>query len=143
MLEMRRLPLWNHMQQLQNEVNHLFDQFSPTRALAGTYPPINMWEDDNNVYVEAELPGMTQDELHIFVSEGNQLTIAGERRPCTFEKAAWHRQERGYGKFQRTFPLPVRVDADTVEAHLEQGVLLVTLPKSVSARPRKITVKGA
>jgi HSP20 family protein len=144
MVQTRWLPLWNQMQQFQNEVNQLFDQYNtPARGLAGTYPPINMWADDDHLYVEAELPGLMQDQLNIFVSDGNQLTIAGERRPCEFEKAAWHRQERGYGKFQRTIPLPLRVDADAVEARLEQGVLLLKLPKSAAARPRKISVKGA
>jgi HSP20 family protein len=141
MVRSRWQPLWNEMQRFQHEVNQLFHRGSLSQE-SPTYPPLNVWADDDNVYVEAELPGMTQDQLEIFVSEGNQLTINGERRPCEMANTTWHRQERGYGKFSRTVTLPVLVEADRVEARLEQGVLRLTLPKSPAAKPRKISVKG-
>jgi len=140
MVRGRWQPLWNEMQRFQNEVNQLFHRGAGQQAPG--YPPVNVWADDDNVYVEAELPGMTQDSLEVFVSEGNQLTLSGERRPCDVANATWHRQERGYGKFSRTVTLPVLVEADKVEAKLEQGVLRLTLPKSPAAKPRKINVKG-
>jgi HSP20 family protein len=131
---------------LHNEMNRIFDQFgwqggSNMPALSFSYPAMNIWEDENNVYAEAELPGMQQDQLQIFVSDGNQLTIQGERKPAEL-KGMWHRQERGFGKFSRVVTLPVPVDAGKVEAKLEQGVLHVTLPKSEEAKPRRITVKA-
>ena len=135
-------PLWNEMQRFQNQVNELFNRYGTAPGLSYSYPALNVWADDENLYVEAELPGMTQDQLNIFVSEGNQLTISGERKPCNVPNGTWHRQERGFGKFSRSVTLPVLVDADKVEARLEQGVLTLTLPKSEEAKPRRIQVKG-
>jgi HSP20 family protein len=126
-------------------MNQLFGRYGldgNSPALAYSYPPVNVSEDGNAVHVEAELPGMQLDNLEIYVSEGDQLTIQGERQPCQPEKGVWHRQERGFGRFSRSFTLPVAVDADKVEARFEQGVLHVTLPKSATAKPRRITVKS-
>lgn len=132
------------MNQLRDEMDRLISDFDPRTAapaFAQSYPPLNVWEDDNSVHVEAELPGMQLDKLDIYISEGNQLSIKGERQPV--EAAGnWHRRERGYGKFHRQLTLPVAVDADKVEARFENGVLHLTLPKSPKARPRKIEVKG-
>jgi HSP20 family protein len=133
---------WN---QLQNEMDRLFGRLSNEfdgPSLAATYPLVNVWEDANNVFVEAELPGMDLNKLEIYVSEGNQLTIQGERQSSESEQGTWHRQERGFGKFSRTIILPIGVNADKVEARLDQGVLRITLPKSESARPRQIKVRG-
>jgi HSP20 family protein len=132
------------MNQLRDEMDRLFSDIDPRTSSPGfaqSYPPLNVWEDDNNLYVEAELPGMQLDRLDIFIAEGNQLSIKGERQPV--EAAGnWHRRERGYGKFHRQLALPVAVDSDKVEARFEQGVLHLTLPKSPKAKPRKIEVKG-
>jgi len=131
---------------LHNEVNHLFERMNLDRlswpGLAGTYPPVNVWEEGDNVYAEAELPGMQLEHLEVYVADGNQLTIQGERQPAPPEQGVWHRQERGFGKFSRVLTLPVAVDADKVEARFDQGVLRVTMPKSEAARPRRITVKA-
>jgi HSP20 family protein len=83
---------------------------------------------------------MQLDRLEIYVTEGNQLTIQGERRQRDLDKGLWYGQERGFGQFSRTVVLPVTVDADKVEAGFEHGVLLVTLPKSEAAKPRRISV---
>jgi HSP20 family protein len=126
------------MNRLFGRLSHEFDGPS----LAPSYPLVNVWEDANNIFVEAELPGMDLSKLEIYVSEGNQLTIQGDRQPCESGKGIWHRQERGFGQFSRTITLPIAVNADKVEARLDQGVLRITLPKSESARPRQIKVKG-
>jgi HSP20 family protein len=127
---------------LLNEWNRLVEDFSQRARpiLAVSFPPVNLWEDKDNLYAEAELPGLTHDDIEVFV-EGDQLTLRGERKPAE-QEGRWHRQERGYGKFERTFTLPVQVNADQVQARLEQGVLTLTLPKSEAARPRKIAVKA-
>ncbi len=136
-------PEWTR---LQNEMDRLFRRFGETAAawpgLAASYPALNIWEDDNHVYAEAELPGMTHDQLQIYVTAGNRLTVQGERQPDEHLKGVWHRRERGVGAFSRTVELPVPVDADKVEARFEHGVLRVTLPKSEQAKPRRITVKS-
>jgi HSP20 family protein len=138
--------LERELDRLQNEVNQLWGHLGWGRTdgpgLSCAYPAVNVWDDAECVYAEAELPGMTQDQLQIYVTDGNQLTIMGERKPPELPKGVWHRQERGFGKFQRVVQLPVPVDADKVEAKLEQGVLCLKLSKSASAKPRRIPVKG-
>jgi len=131
---------------LQNEMNRIFNHLGVRPAWPGlsfSYPAINVWEDDNTIYAEAELPGLVQEHIEVYVTEGNQLTLQGERKPVERPTGAWHRRERGFGKFSRTLTLPADVDADKVEARLEHGVLHITLPKSATARPRKIAVKGS
>jgi HSP20 family protein len=105
-------------------------------------PLLNLWEDDENLYAEADLPDVQADKLEVLVNEGNQLTIQGERKAPDIKNAVWHRQERPHGQFVRTVTLPMLVDAEKVEARFEQGVLKLTLPKSAAAKPRKINVKG-
>lgn len=131
---------------LQNEMNRMFEDFlEDTPAQRGTgmrYPAINLWEDGDAAYVEAELPGLTLDDLSVTVS-GNELTIAGERKINEQNNASWHRRERGLGAFSRSLTLPWEVDAEQVEATLRDGVLLVKLPKHESARPKKVKVLTA
>jgi HSP20 family protein len=134
----------NEVNRLQHEMGRLFGHLGQQGnwpAAVPAYPAVNLWEDEQNVYAEAELPGINQDALQITVAQGDQLTIAGERQPLETQ-GTWHRQERGYGRFSRTFQLPALVDADKVEAKLEHGVLLVTLAKSEAAKPRRIAVKS-
>ena len=135
--------VWNQLQQLQQEMNQLFSRWGDDGGRwTGGYPAVNVWDDADQVFVEAELPGLNLKDLEIYVTGGNQLTIKGERKPPVPEKGVWHRQERSFGKFSRSLTLPFNVDADKVNARFENGVLLVTLPKHESARPRKIVVKG-
>ena len=128
-----------------DEMNRLFDAvgFDPAPARTVVYPPMNLWEDDDNYYAEAEMPGLRLDEIEITVTEGDQLTIAAERKPDASDKCVWHRQECGYGRFARTVTLPAVADVDKIEATYEAGVLTLTLPKSEKAKPRRVAVKGA
>jgi len=135
--------LWGELGRFRNQMDQLLGQVQQhVPGLSTAFPPVNVWQDTDNVYVEAELPGMKLDDLEIYVVEGNQLALRGERKPFTADKGVWHRQERGFGKFARTIPLPVPVDLDKVEARFENGVLHVALPKSEAAKPRRITVKA-
>jgi HSP20 family protein len=127
-------------------MNHLFDRWgndggSPF-GQTPSFPAINVWEEQDQIQVEAELPGLNLNDLEIFVTGGNQLTIKGERKRPEGVRGVWHRQERGFGSFVRTLTLPFAVDADKVNARLENGVLLVQLAKHASAKPRKIPVKA-
>jgi len=137
-------PVWNQLHQFQDEMNRLFDRWGNGNPFAGpaAFPPLNVWEEGDQVYVTAELPGLNLNDLEIYVTGGNQLTLKGERKPCAPEKGVWHRQERAFGSFSRSLTLPFAVDADKVEARLENGVLAVKLTKHESARPRKIPVKA-
>ncbi len=106
------------------------------------FPAMNIWQDGEKLYVEAEVPGLTMEDVELTV-EGDELTLKGQRRRSEDKEIAYHRQERGVGTFSRTLTLPVDIDADRVEATLKDGVLTVVLPKAEAARPRKIAVKGA
>lgn len=149
MLTTRWQPLveWGRdFNRLRNEMDRLFDQFGgagPRSFGAGLYPAVNMWEDENSVYVEAELPGFELNELEMYVTGENQLSIKGERKqPQLQDSGAWHRLERGYGAFGRTVELPYPVDSDKVSAEFQHGVLSITLPKAEAAKPRRIEVKA-
>jgi HSP20 family protein len=138
--------LWNEMNRFQEEMNRVFHRWGAggrnASGAAVAYPPVNLWEDEGHVYAEAELPGLKLEDLEISVSGGNQLTITGTRKAPEANGGVWHRQERGFGTFERTLGLPFPVDANRVEARLEHGVLKVTMAKSEAAKPRKILVKA-
>jgi HSP20 family protein len=136
--------LWNESEWAHNEVDRYLQHIAtrgPTGQFGGAYPPVNVWDDDESISLEAELPGVTLEHLIITVTDGNQLTLKGQRMPVETGKTTWHRQERGFGSFNRTLTLPGLVDSDRVEARFELGVLHVKLPKSPKAKPRHIEVK--
>jgi HSP20 family protein len=107
------------------------------------YPPVNVREDLDSFFVEAEVPGLTQDEIEVFIRRGTELTLQGVRKPAGSESGTWHYRERGDGRFQRTVTLPVPVDAGKVQARLEQGVLRLILPKTEAVKPHRVPVQGA
>jgi HSP20 family protein len=137
-------PFWDQVQQLQTEMNRLFDRWSDSgrQGFTTSFPALNVWENADTVFIEAELPGLDPKDIEIHVTGGNQLTLKGERKPNVPENAVVHRQERGFGSFVRTLTLPFDVNADKVDARFENGVLLVKLAKHEAAKPRKIQVKG-
>lgn len=144
-------PQWNSLanfgatvNRLQRDLDRMLGRFGDGngRRAAASYPPLDLWQDADNLYVEAELPGMAMDDLEIYVSGGNQLSLQGQRKPPAVEKGNWHRQERGYGQFSRVVALPDMVDADNVQAQLRDGVLTITLPKREEAKPRRIAVRS-
>ena len=143
---MSRLMAYSPLFQLQNQMNRLFEDFfedmPAQRPYAAAYPGLNIWEDADTAYVEAELPGMTMNDIEVYVN-GNELTIAGERKIAEQKDATWHRRERAAGRFSRSLTMPWEVDANKVEARLRDGVLTVALPKSESAKPKKVKVLGA
>jgi len=131
---------WDRVQRMQDEMNRLFDPWGGDGSVG--FPALNVYEEDDALTVEAELPGMTLEDLEIFVTGNSQLTLKGERKAPAPEKATQHRVERPFGKFVRTLTLPFPVDDTKVDARLENGVLRIHLPKHEAARPRKITVKA-
>lgn len=139
-------PSWDvrtDFNRLQEEMDRLFNRWGiasrPTTR--NVFPPVNLWEDDNNLYVESELPGLALSDLELHVTGENQLSIKGERKRPESAQGTWHRQERGFGSFARVVELPSLVDSSRVTAEFKNGVLLVTLPKRAEAKPRRIEVK--
>jgi HSP20 family protein len=129
---------------MRREMSRLFDSLSGVAgaSYAGVFPPINVAETGETLMLRAELPGIKPDKLDITV-EDNTLTIAGEREiERESEKVSFHRREREWGTFRRSFSMPVRVDADGVKARYVNGILTVELPKAAEARPKQITVQA-
>jgi HSP20 family protein len=138
--------MWSELNRFRDEMDRLFEAYGLENGgwpgLTVAYPAVNVWQDGDNLYAEAELPGLDLEDLEIYVTGGNQLIVKGERKQPEFEKGVWHRQERGFGSFTRSITLPMHVDADRIEARFSNGVLTVTLPKTEAAKPRRIAVKS-
>lgn len=104
---------------------------------------VDVREDKDHIYVEAELPGFKKDEVDINI-ENQTLTISAEHKESTEkkseDKSEWLLRERRYSRFQRSFTLPPTVDPQSVQAKLNDGVLIVTLNKREETKPRRITV---
>lgn len=129
---------------LRGEMERAFEHLTgtPLRQFTGSpHPAMNMWEEDEQFLIEAELPGLELEGLEIHVDSDNLLTIKGERKTPELEAGTWHRQERGFGKFSRSLQLPRDVDPDQVIAELKHGVLTITLPKKAEVKTRRIEVK--
>lgn len=106
-----------------------------------TSPRANVVELDNRYEISMDLPGLKSDEFEVEF-EDNELRVSGERKVEREEQGkTFHRVERRYGKFRRSFTLPPDVDSENIDARYEQGVLTVAVPKSASQMPRKIEVK--
>ena len=136
----------SELNKLQEEMNMLFERFFGRRPLTpstGVFPPINVSEDDDNVYLTAELPGISPDQIDITVEE-ESVTIKGERKaePESSE-VSYHRKEREEGEFSRTITLPTRIQADKVTAEAKDGILSLVLPKAEEVKPKKIEIKVA
>jgi HSP20 family protein len=131
---------------LRDEIDRLFElplsEFNRTsQLLSGWTVPLDAYEDANNIYVKAELPGMKKEDINLSLHDGC-LSLSGERKSETsHEGAETYRTERFYGRFQRSVTLPTSVAADKVKAEYKDGILTVTLPKSEEAKPKHIDVK--
>jgi HSP20 family protein len=132
---------------LQDEMNRLFSctfsRSSQDEVLRGAWSPsVDIFENKNEIVLEAELPGMSAEDVSVSI-ENNVLTLHGERR---FEKKDegdnFHRVERSYGSFTRSFTLPPTVSSENANAEFNNGVLRLTLAKREEAKPRRIEIKA-
>ena len=110
----------------------------------GTFTPaVDVYEDEQNLVLKLEVPGMNEEDLKVSL-ENSTLTVSGERKFEKEEKEEnFHRIERRYGTFTRTFRLPNTVDAEKVEASYDKGLLKITLAKRAEAKPKAIKVVPA
>jgi HSP20 family protein len=148
---------WNpfrELDSLRHEVERAFEEFgsenwpwprSKARFLPGrsarTYPLVNVSDDKEALYVEALAPGVNPESLDITVHR-NALRIAGEKPALAtdIKPEAFHRSERGAGKFVRIVELPAEVDRDRITADYKNGIVLIKLPKAEAAKPKQISV---
>jgi HSP20 family protein len=138
-------PSFGRLTSLRDEIDRLFEAplaelVRTSQLLSGWTPALDVYEDKDNVYVKAELPGMKREDIDLSLHDGT-LSISGERK--TEEKrqdSEVYRSERFVGRFQRTVTLPTPVAADKVKAQYKDGILTVTLPKTEEAKPKHIDV---
>ena len=115
--------------------------FLPGRA-ARQYPLVNVYDNGDTLTVEALAPGLDPDKVDLTLVR-NSLTIAGEKvGPNSVASEGWHRMERSAGKFVRTVELPAEADPDKVSATYRNGLLVVSVPRADSARPRKVAIQA-
>jgi len=134
---------------VQERMNRIFDEaFRGTArgtddewALGGSWAPVvDIFEHNGNLVLKAELPGVDPKEVDVHV-ENNVLTLRGERKfDSEVKREKYHRVERAYGSFSRSFTLPNVVDTDKIKAEYRDGVLHVTLPTREEAKPKQIAV---
>lgn len=147
-MSLRRYEPWSVLNQLQNEMNRLFD---PSRTFANGdvadiatsewLPAVDIKEEPQRFLIRADIPGVKAEDLDVTMEHG-VLTIKGERRAeKKEEKSGYHRVERAYGTFYRRFSLPDTADANLISAKLNEGVLDVEIPKQEKVQPRRINVQ--
>ena len=136
------------MTPVQNEMNQLFYRFFAPRELEaeafpsrGSFPVTNISETNDDIIVTAEIPGMEPKDIDISVT-GDVLTVTGEKKQEKETKdESFHRIERSYGAFTRSFRLPTTVLTEKVAADYKSGVLRITLPKTPEAKRREVKIK--
>ena len=113
-------------------------------ALGGNWaPPVDIFEREGNIVLRAELPGISPEDVDIRV-ENNVLSLRGERKfDSEVKREDFHRVERAYGSFHRSFTLPSVVDTEKIKAEYNEGVLQVTLPQKDEAKPKQIQIAVA
>lgn len=141
---------WNPTGNLTNwhsRFNTLWDEFfAPVRgaergeSMWNWNPVVDVYENDDAIVVQAELPGVDKDQIAVDV-EGRTLTLKGERSgENEVKEDSYYRRERVYGRFQRSFALPAEVDPEAVKAEFKDGVLKIEVPKPEASKPKQITV---
>jgi HSP20 family protein len=146
MTQMRWTP-YRELMTMHDQLNRLFDE-NYSRGSSGDVeygawaPAVDLREEDKRFVIEVDLPGVKKEDIQIQL-ENNLLTIRGERRfESETKKEHYHRIERAYGKFLRSFTLPTRVEAGKINATQRDGILEVVIPKAEESLPKKIEVKG-
>lgn len=134
------------LQTMQDQMNRLLDM-AWNRNIGeeireGVWQPaVDIYEDEDSVVIQAEVPDIDQKDIEVKI-EDNTLTLRGERKHNReVKKENYHRVERYYGQFQRSFALPHTIDQEKVRANCDKGVLTITLPKREETKPKQINVE--
>lgn len=135
---------FRELAQLQDRVNRLFQETGTGRdegfTTSSFVPPVDIYETEQSIVLKLEVPGIDQKDLDIRI-ENNTITVRGERKfESDVKEENFHRVERRYGSFQRSFSLPNTVNTENVVADYDSGVLKITLAKRAEAKPKQIKV---
>lgn len=141
---------FRELEDMSNRLNRIFSRSLPAREVGKDAltvfdwaPSVDIAETAEEYQIKAELPEVKKEDIKVSV-DNNMLRIEGERRQEKEEKGKkWHRVERSYGSFLRTFTLPENADGAKMSAEYKNGVLNVHLPKAAKPAPKTIEVKGA
>jgi HSP20 family protein len=141
---------FRELEEMSDRLNRMFarpetrtSNGKETMIIADWTPPVDISETEGEYQIKAEIPDVRKDDVKVTVEDG-VLTIQGRRNQEKEEKGTkYHRIERSYGSFARTFSLPDVIEADKVNAEFKDGVLNLRLPKSEKAKPKAIEVKVA
>lgn len=137
--------MFNAMDLLQNSMNRMYSSygrpgvFSTAWDRAQSGPRTNLYDADDHLEMQIEVPGIDREDLNIRI-QGNYLEISGARKSDAPQGYSAHRLERGTTSFTRSFTLPSEVNTNKVVAKLANGLLALTLPKSEAAKPKQITI---
>ena len=142
----RRDSLWDFMSEVERIFDDAWKGGETTRAMEAIMPEfspqVSVRETDDNYLVSADLPGVPQENIKIEFAHG-RLTISGERgKEEKSEGEHFHRYEKQFGRFERSFQLPTDVDESKIQARYENGVLEVLIPKTEVAKPRAINIES-
>lgn len=129
---------------LEGEINRLFKEFIPEEKAEGQIiswkPKVDMYEKDNNLIVEAEIPGAKKEDIEVKIKD-NSIIIKGEvKREEEKKEENYYRSERFYGRFERVLPLPTDVKLEEAKASFENGVLKLTIPKVAQEKEIKLEI---
>ncbi len=138
---------WGEMESFSNRANRFFDgSFFPTEwlneesGLRNWTPTVDVVENEKKIVIKAEIPGVDKKDIHVDLKDGI-LSITGERSyENEVKEEKFHRKERAFGKFRRSFALPEGLDPDKIDADYKDGVLKVEIPKPEEKKPKKIAV---
>lgn len=139
---MSLIPRTGSLQSARDFFDRFFeDEFLPLRGEKSWAPAFDISENEKGYTVRAELPGIDEKDLEVTISDG-MLSVKGEKKQETEEKGeTYHRIERSYGSFHRSFRIPDAVETDKVDATYKDGILKLNIPKAAKSTVRKITIK--
>ncbi len=142
----RSLSPWRVLDEMERSMDEMLGRLPGARrglAQMGAWTPtIDMYEEEGNLIIKAELPGVKKEDVDVMV-ENHTLTIRGEKRSEHEEKqGGYYVSEASYGEFQRSINLPANVDVDQIEANLDNGTLTVTVPEAAQTQAKKVSITG-
>lgn len=127
------------LRRVQDEMNRILGRGGATAAV--DYPPVNVYANDDGVLLVSEIPGVDRSDLEITVDQST-LVLKGRREPAGQGEATFHRRERRSGAFARSVTLPFPVEADKIDARLENGTLRVRMARHEADKPHRIEIRA-
>lgn len=141
----RRFP-GRHIINLKDEIDRFYDEFFGGRSeenesTRGISPRVDIEETEQAFILSAEMPGLDKDDVKITFKEGN-ISVSGEKKDeSNIKERHFHRQERNYGPFSRSFSIPGQIQAEKIEATFSNGILTVVMPKAEESKAKEIKIK--